>query len=80
MQVRIEQWSQSLALRIPAQLATQVHFEADSLVELEFSNGSLVVSPVSRTKVTLDQLLAGVTDENRHEEVTTGPAVGGEVW
>jgi hypothetical protein len=29
---------------------------------------------------TLEELVAGITDENRHEEVRTGPAVGGEAW
>jgi hypothetical protein len=26
----------------------------------------------------LDQLIAQITDQNRHEEVSTGPALGGE--
>lgn len=28
----------------------------------------------------LEQLLAGVTEENRHGEWDTGVAVGGEAW
>ena len=28
----------------------------------------------------LEQLLAGVTEENLHREVDTGPAVGNEAW
>ena len=28
----------------------------------------------------LKEMLARVTDENRHGETDTGPAVGGEVW
>jgi antitoxin component of MazEF toxin-antitoxin module len=35
--------------------------------------------PVSR-KYTLAQLIAGVTPENIHAEVDTGPSVGGEAW
>jgi len=30
--------------------------------------------------VTLKELLAGVTKENRHHEVDTGRAVGKEIW
>jgi uncharacterized protein (DUF433 family) len=29
---------------------------------------------------TLDDLLQGITDENRHEETDTGPPVGRETW
>jgi len=28
----------------------------------------------------LDALVEGITDENRHAEVATGPNVGNEVW
>ena len=29
---------------------------------------------------TLDDLIDGITDENRHNETAWGPPVGGEVW
>ena len=29
---------------------------------------------------TLDQLIAGITDENRHDETEWGPPVSVEVW
>lgn len=80
MQVRIEQWGKSLALRIPSKLASRAQLQPNSLVELALQSGKLVVNPVSRPKITLDQLLAGITEENLHEEVQTGPAVGGEKW
>jgi hypothetical protein len=31
-------------------------------------------------RVTLDELLAGITDQNVHPEVNTGPTVGREAW
>jgi hypothetical protein len=31
-------------------------------------------------ELTLDDLLAGITDENLHHEIDAGPAVGNEVW
>jgi antitoxin MazE len=33
-----------------------------------------------RPRVTLEELVAGITDENRHEETDWGPPVGNEVW
>lgn len=31
-------------------------------------------------KYTLEELLAGVTEENKHGEISTGPSVGNEAW
>jgi antitoxin component of MazEF toxin-antitoxin module len=37
-------------------------------------------APVRRRKYTLDELLAGVTDQNLHGEIQTGSSVGAEAW
>ena len=47
---------------------------------MSVSEGKLLIEPVVAPRLTLDQLLAGVTDENLHDEVETGQAVGKEVW
>jgi len=31
-------------------------------------------------EITLEELMARVTDDNRHEEIDTGPACGNEEW
>ncbi len=42
--------------------------------------GKLVITPVTEPAFTLEQLLAGVTEENLHREVDTEPPVGNEPW
>jgi antitoxin MazE len=79
MRSRVSQWGNSLAIRIPASFSRQVHIEAGDAVELQIEGGHLVITPV-RTTYTLDQLVAEITDENRHDEVEWGPSVGGEAW
>ena len=49
-------------------------------VEVSLVEGKLVVTPVTDPAFTLDQLLAGVTEENLHREVDTGPPAGNEAW
>ena len=44
------------------------------------ADGTSVEVTVSRRKLTLEELVAGITDENRHDEVDWGPPVGNEVW
>lgn len=80
MRTRIKKWGNSLALRIPKALAIEVHIEQDVEVEVSLVDGKLVVEPVSQLTWTLEQLLAGVTEENLHVEVDTGPTTGNEVW
>lgn len=80
MRTRIQKWGNSLALRIPKALAAEVHIEQDSLVEISLVEGKLILEPVAEPAWTLEELLAGVTEQNLHGEVDTGPATGREAW
>lgn len=79
MQSRVSRWGNSLAIRIPASFSREVRIEAGDAVELQVEDGHLVVKPVRKT-YTLEQLLAGVTDENLHEETDWGQPMGNEAW
>jgi antitoxin MazE len=77
----IKKWGNSLALRIPMSLANQLNIGENSTVECTVLNGRLVVKPVEhRFKFSLCELLAGITEENIHEEIETGDAAGAEIW
>ena len=80
MQTRIQKWGNSLGLRIPKSFAEQVGVEAGSEVDLSLEDGALIVRPTREPKYDLTTLLQGITDENLHAEVETGPAAGREVW
>ena len=80
MEAKVRRWGNSLGLRIPKALAEEAGIEADSAVDLTVRNGEIVVRPQRRRKFKLKDLLAKVTDENKHEEIDFGPPVGKEVW
>jgi len=80
VETRIQKWGNSLALRIPKPFAAEVGLEPGSFIELTLVNGKLVITPVTKPALTLEQLLAQVNEHNLHGEVDTGPAVGNEVW
>ena len=80
MRTRVQRWGHSLAVRIPKSFAVEVGIGHDSPVELSLVDGRLVVTPVPIQAVTLEALLAGITDINVHREVETGAPVGSEVW
>ena len=79
MQARIQKWGNSLAIRIPKPFALEVGLEQNSLVVVSVSEGKLVLEPV-KPSYSLEELLGQVTQDNLHQEIETGPAVGNEVW
>jgi antitoxin MazE len=80
MQARIQKWGNSLALRIPKAFAVEAQLEEDALVDIALVEGQIVVKPVAVQTWTLDELLAGISQNNIHHEIETGPHVGKELW
>ena len=80
MVTKVQKWGNSLALRIPKAFAVEAQLENDSFVEISFVKGQIIITPVPTPSWTMDELLAGVTEDNLHHEVDTGFAVGTEVW
>ena len=78
MTIALKKWGNSLALRIPKDIAQSLHVENDTLLDLRIENGVLVVEP--HKKVLLEDLVARIDPSNLHTEVDTGEAVGSEAW
>ena len=79
MRASIQKWGNSLAIRIPKSFAEEAKLAENSPVELSLVDGNLIISPARKTEWTLDELLAGITEENLHGEVDFGPPVGKEL-
>ncbi len=69
METRVGKWGNSLAVRIPRAFVREAPLEEGATVELSMSDGRLIVTPIRRA-YRLDQLVAGITPENRHAEGT----------
>ena len=80
MRTKVQKWGNSLAVRIPKPFAEEVGLEADTAVEVSLEDGRLVIARPVTISVSLKELLEGVTPENLHQEIDTGPAVGDEAW
>jgi antitoxin MazE len=80
MVVQIAKWGNSLAIRIPAAHAKEIGLAENAKAELSVQDGRLVLMPLETIPdLDLDGLVAQITDDNRHEEISTGAAVGREV-
>ena len=80
MEMRIKKWGNSLALRIPRAYANEVGLAQDTPVEMTLEAGRLVITPITDSKLRLNDLLADITPDNIHHEVDTGEPMGNEIW
>ncbi|MGH7549611.1 MAG: AbrB/MazE/SpoVT family DNA-binding domain-containing protein [Gemmatimonadota bacterium] len=80
MRTTIGRWGNSLAVRIPRDLAEEAGLDAGTEVEFSIEGDRLLLAPTAQSRWSLEDLLARVTKENLHEEMNFGPPVGHEVW
>ena len=78
-QGQVVRWGNSLAVRIPKNVADEARFsEGDKLVLQVESPGTVAIKAIERP--TLDQLIDRITPENVHREINWGKPVGNEAW
>ncbi len=80
MQGVVKKWGNSAAVRIPASVLDAARVGLDQPVDIREEQGLIVIEPLRPVEYDLATLIAGITDENRHEAVEFGTAVGQEVW
>jgi antitoxin MazE len=78
MTVALKKWGNSLALRIPKDIANTLLVENDSVMELAVNDGILMVKPKKNNL--LEELVSQINSENLHKEIDTGRSVGNEEW
>lgn len=76
----VQQWGNSLAVRIPAALARKVRFVAGQPVEVSTDDFGVVVHRKGSPKLSLDQRLAAFDPEKHGGEIMPSGRVGAEVF
>jgi len=71
----VQQWGNSLAVRIPQLLAEKLGLSEGSTIDMDGSEESIVIT---KAKFTLNELLA--TYDAREQEADWGPGRGKEAW
>lgn len=80
MKVVVKKWGNSASVRIPASVMAAARLSLDQAVDVREEVGRIVIEPVREEEFHLADLVAGITDENRHDPVDFGAPVGREVW
>ena len=78
MTVLIKKSGNSASVRIPASVMAAARLKLNQPVEVREEQGRIIVEPIRSHEYDLADLIAGITDENRHEEIDFGRPVGKE--
>jgi len=78
MRVTIRKWGNSAAIRIPTAVMDAGKLQLDRVVDIREEKGCVVIEPVREDGLSLDELVSGITPENRHDVVNFGRVVGNE--
>ena len=80
MRMVVKKWGNSASVRIPAAIMEAARLRLDQPVEVREEAGRIVIEPIREELYDLAMLVAGISDDNRHEPVEMGPLVGRETW
>jgi antitoxin MazE len=84
MKTRIQKWGNSLAVRIPKELADSLDFTSGTVVRFAQSGKNIEIERVNESfqkkEYSLNQLLKGMSPEHVHPETGWGIPEGKELW
>jgi antitoxin MazE len=70
MEASVMKWGNSLAVRLPKQVAAEARFQQGDRIRLEVDEAGTV--RIKRAFPTLDELVSQITPENRYSESEIG--------
>jgi len=80
MTTKIQKWGNSLAMRLPKELAKNLNWHAGAVVGFE-QLGDKVIITSSRPEYTLEDMVKSITKKNRHKLVWPDDKPRGkEIW
>ena len=80
METKIQKWGNSLGVRLPKSVTSSTSLKAGTRVSVSEDKGKVTIEILPDADSTLDEMLASITDENVHAELSWGDAKGKEVW
>ena len=73
-ETQVSKWGNSLAVRIPHEIAKDAQLAEGDRLTLNLANDGSIVLRSARRKYELRQLVSEITKKNRHSETDWGPA------
>jgi antitoxin MazE len=79
MHTQVGKWGNSLAVRLPGAYVKDLGLREGTELDVSVVDGGLLLR-LPKKEYTLEELVAQITEENRHGETDWGQAVGREAW
>lgn len=76
----VAKWGNATAVRIPQSVMQKANLREGDAVHFEVRSPGIIVLRGARRNRTLQQLVGGITPQNRHGETDWGKPRGHEVW
>lgn len=81
MTTKVKQWGNSLAIRVPKEMAKRASLVEGSSVVLSLKNKNIVIVKSVNKKETLRDMVARITPENMHDfSFLNDDPIGAEIW
>ena len=80
MEAVIRKWGNSPAVRLSSSAMKIAAFGIEQRVTIKASKGRIVIEPADKLDFKLEDLVAGITAENLHDEIGFGRPVGNEAF
>jgi antitoxin MazE len=80
MKTQLAKWGNSLAIRIPKEVAAAARMQEGDGIELKTAGPGAIRIRAVKKKPTLAQFVRGITPRNRHTESDWGKPAGNELW
>jgi len=77
--VQVVKWGNSQAVRLPKGVLRQADVREGDEFIVRVEGHTIALEPAA-PEITLENLVAGITPQNRHTEQDWGQPVGNEVW
>ena len=79
MITKVQQWGNSLGVRLPKFAAQQIHIVKGTAVNIGVHNDAIIVRPAPKKRFNLRDLVAAIKPENLHSEIHSGHRLGKEL-
>lgn len=81
MTTKVQKWGNSLAVRLPKEIADKFNLSEGSSVFVIPEKKSITIKPtISKKEYSLEGLLKKITSKNKHKELEWGKVKGKEIW
>jgi antitoxin MazE len=77
---QVKMWGNSLAIRIPSRMALELGLTTDTQIEITSDGSTATIKREKNQRISLEELVKGITPENIHSEVDWGEPTGNEIW